>query len=160
MSKSSNTNEDKKKSKYNNRIAALAKYTAPNDPIPINGTTMPSSELSALYRAGLDTRTVLDDERQQAKVALTNRQAADAACRKVEKGIKAWVLSKFGDGSQAAIAFGVAPKTPTQPKTEVKAKAAEQAQATKKARGIIGSKKRKAIKAPAATAATTAATTK
>jgi hypothetical protein len=143
----SNVNEEKIVKKYNDRLTAFAKYTQPNDPIPLNGKTVPASEASAKYTSGLDTRKVLDDKRTQEAIALQNRRQADAACRAIEKAVKRWVLSKWGEGSEQAIAFGVQPKTPAKPTTKVKAEAVDQAKATKKARGILGKKARRAIKA-------------
>ena len=78
-----NTNEDKIEKKYKDRLTAIAKYTTPNDPILINGSTVAASGLAATYQKGLDTRQVLADKRGETKLALQSRQAADAACREI-----------------------------------------------------------------------------
>jgi hypothetical protein len=142
------------------RIKALPVY-ASSGPITVHGTSTPEAAAVAVYQASIDTRTKVTSLRGQLTAALAARRAADVAMTAMDAGVRDWVLSTFGPSSQAAVDFGYAKKAPVKPSVEVKAAAAKKAVATRDARGVVGSKKRKAVQAPTppATTATPAATT-
>ena len=144
---SARVTEDKMKSKCTARINAIETFTPSGQPITIDGKQYPATSVIALYQACLDQRTALAGFEAEAKIALTARRAADKAANAIEKGLRAWVVTTFGSASKAAIAFGFAPKEPVPPKAAVKAEAQVKAKATRAARGVIGTKKRKAVKA-------------
>ena len=143
----SHVNEDQNVSICTERLAALAKYTSPTDTVLVDGATYTQQEVVAAYQAPLDTRKAVTSARASTKGAIDKRKTADDERRKVDKGLKAWVVNTWGGKSPQAEEFGFATKTPAQPKAAVKAEAAAQAQRTKKARGILGRKARRAIKA-------------
>jgi hypothetical protein len=98
----------------------------------------------ATKSAKTDWHTTVQMERQ-----------VDAELRPLLKQLQQYVGARFGAGSPKMAEFGFPPAKPRKPKAQTKANAADKAKATRKARGIVGSKQRKLIKAP--TAATTAA---
>jgi hypothetical protein len=130
------------------RIAGLdALPTNPPD-ISYKGNKITVVQARGMYQSCLDTRKDLDAARAQEKSALAKRKAADAQRRAVDKTVLDWAANTYGPDSPQAKAIGYSAPSPTQPKTAVKAQAAAQAQATKKAHGVMGKKQRKAIKAP------------
>jgi len=84
----------------------------------------------------------------------TERQV-DAELRPLRKQLQQYVAARFGAGSAKMAEFGFTPVKARKPKAQTKANAAGKATATKKARGILGSKQRKLIKAPPAAATAT-----
>lgn len=141
--------------KCSQRITALATY-ATKGKISVHGTSVTEAEAQATYQACLDTRQQLTSLRGQVSAALAARKAADAAMASFDAGMRDWVAATYGPTSQAAVDFGFAKKTPAKPRVAEKAAAAAKAVATRNARGVTGSKKRKAITAPAQAATPTA----
>jgi hypothetical protein len=130
------------------RIAGLdALPTNPPD-ISFKGNKITVAQARGIYQSCLDTRKDLDSARAQEKSALVKRKSADAQRRAVDKTVLDWAANTYGPDSPQAKAIGYQAPNPKQPKTAVKAQAAAQAQVTKKAHGVLGTKQRKAIKAP------------
>jgi hypothetical protein len=144
------TNNDKNISICNERLAALAKFTSAADVVLVDGVSFTQPQVVAAYQSPLDARKAVTGARAAENVAVKKRQAADAERRKVDIGLRAFVVNKFGANSSEAQEFGFAKKPAKQPKVAAKAVAVEKAAATKKARGILGKKARRAIKAPPA----------
>jgi hypothetical protein len=140
------------------RIKALQAYPPSGVGVSINGTPYTGPQLVAIYQRCLDARGQIVSLRDQEKAAIAQRKLADADRKTVDKALLLWAAATFGEESPQAKAYGYQPRQPTPPKTAVKAQAAAQAQETKKARGIVGKKQRKAIQAPAAQPAPAAAT--
>jgi hypothetical protein len=86
----------------------------------------------------------------------TERQV-DAELRPLRKQLQQYVGARFGAGSPKMAEFGFVPAKPRKPKAQTKANAVDKAKATRKVRGIMGSKQRKLIKAPTAPTTTTTA---
>ncbi len=136
--------------KCTQRLQALGTY-ATKGKISVHGTPTTEQQAEAVYQACLDTRTQLTNLRGQVAAALAARNTADAAMKAFDVGLEAWVAATFGPTSQAAVDFGYAKKQPAKPTVAEKAAAAAKAVATRNARGVTGSKKRKAIQTPAPT---------
>jgi hypothetical protein len=150
----------------NQRLTALAKYVKPKTETSINGEPMKLSELIGVYQACLDTRTAVTTTRAQLQKVLSGRSSAEATRQAIDKGLKAWIVTKFGADSQEALEFGFAPQKVTTKSVETKRNAVLQSQATREARGTMGKREKEKIKgtvvdptAPADPATTAAAAT-
>jgi len=118
----------------------------------VHGTPATEPQAEAVYQACIDTRATLTNLRGQVAAALAARNTADAAMKTFDAGLESWVEATFGPTSQAAVDFGYAKKPVAKPTVAVKAAAVKKAQATVKARGVVGKKKRAAVEAaPAVT---------
>lgn len=152
---SKQTNNNGTVARCTQRKAATEQYVPGSGTITVRAQQYTQQQVEALYQACLDTRKDLVNLRGQVAAALTARKQADARMNAFDVGLREWVNLTYGPESQAAVDYGFAKKQPAKPTVEVKAKAVEQAKATREARGIIGPKKRKQIhaKAPATTVA-------
>lgn len=130
------------------RIAGLDSLPANPPDIPYKGDKITVAQARGIYQSCLDTRKGLDSVRAQEKSALAKRRSADAQRRGIDGTVLDWAANTYGPDSPQAKAIGYEAPNPTQPTTAVKAQAVAQAQATKKAHGVMGKKQRKAIKAP------------
>lgn len=130
------------------RIAGLDALPANPPDILYKGNKVTVVQARALYQACLDTRKDLDAARAQEKSALVKRRLSDAQRKGIDSTVLDWAANTYGPDSPQAKAIGYEAPNPTQPTTAVKAQAVAQAQATKKAHGIMGKKQRKAIQAP------------
>jgi hypothetical protein len=148
---SSTPSQVKVVAKCSQRITALGTY-ATKGKISVHGTSTTEQQAVAVYQACLDTRTTLTNLRGQVEVALAARNAADATMKAFDAGLESWVEATFGPTSQAAVDFGYAKKPVAKPTVAVKAAAVQKAQATVKARGVVGKKKRKEVTAAAPSA--------
>jgi hypothetical protein len=84
----------------------------------------------------------------------------DGEVRPLRKQLQQYVAARFGATSAKMAEFGFTPLKPRKPTTRTKAAAADKSLATRKARGTMGAKQRKRIKAqPAAANATSPTTT-
>src|SRR5262249_20854760 len=97
-------------------------------------------------QASIDTRKTLSTKRGEAKAALDAVGAADAERAPLDAGVGRWVKSQFGPYSLEARDFGLAEKTRAARSVADKARSADQALATRKARGTMGRKARAKIK--------------
>ncbi len=119
----------------------------------MHGTPATEPQAEAVYQKCLDTRATLTNLRGQVAAALAARIAADAAMKAFDAGLESWVEATFGPTSQAAMDFGYAKKPVAKLTVAEKAAAVKKAQATVKARGVVGKKKRAAVTAEAPAAA-------
>jgi hypothetical protein len=130
-----------------NRIAAIQKYlVAEKAEIPVNGTVLKPSALMKLYQKSLDTRAAVTAGQAAHKGAITARDAAEGDRLAADENLKAWVLGRYGAGSVEAGEFGFAPRKAPAVTAATRARAVLQNEATRKARGTIGKKKKLAIK--------------
>ena len=143
------------------RLDAIVLYLTGVGTITINGADHTAAQLTAVYQADIDTRSDLLKKRSDVTVAMKARAVATTTRRAADKWLRAWVINKFGADSKQALDFGFAPRTPRARKSADKAKAAEQAMATREARHTLGPVQKAKIKgtavaptAPAAPAAT------
>jgi hypothetical protein len=141
------------------RIKGIQAYAPTTGTISCSGTSYTSVQLVAIYQKCIDTRQALVGIRNQEAVAMTARDAADAARKAVEPGLIQWAVNTFGDESQQAKDLGYAPRNPTPPSAGVVAQAVTKAKATREARGTTGKKAKLAITGETATPVTAAPVT-
>jgi hypothetical protein len=126
------------------------------DPIVLDGTSHPQTELLAILQAALVAIAGVKSARTGLAQAVTSQKAAVAQAKGIRTGMKRYLQTKYGPQSPKLQEFGFTPartpKTPVQAKAAAKVKAA----ATRQARGTKGKKQKLAI--TGATATTTAAT--
>jgi hypothetical protein len=116
----------------------------------MDGVTHTVSEVIAILQAEIDTRSDLSTKRAAVKTALAARKNATAARIPVERGLAAWVVARFGAGSQEAHDFGYAPAVRHGPTIATKAQALAKSNATRVARGTRGSRQKADIHGEAA----------
>ena len=92
------------------------------------------------------TRAAVVTARAEYKATLAKRDAAEVRRRVVSAALRQWVLNRFGATSAEVHDFGYAPRKPSEPTAETKARAVRLNEATRRARGTIGRKKKLAIK--------------
>ena len=128
------------------RLQGIALYLSGVGTITINGVDHTAAQLTAMYQADIDTRSALVTKRSAVKVAMTARAVATTARRAADKGLRTWVINKFGVDSKQALDFGFTPRTPRTRKTADKAESAQQAMATREARHTMGPVQKAKIK--------------
>jgi len=146
------------------RLNALKEYAGNKGTIPMNGQDLKISDVLAIYQGCLDSRAALAKSRTQVKASLATKTSAEQARVDADVALGAWVITKFGAGSQQALDFGFTPRKQAERTVVSKAKAAAQGLATRAARHTMGKKQKKLIKgtviaptAPAAPATNTPA---
>ena len=129
------------------RLNALKEYVGNiKGTIPMNGDDLKVSDVIAIYQGCLDSRAALTKSRTQVKTALAAKTKAEMARVNADQALSAWVITKFGAGSQAALDFGFAPRKAATRTADSKATAAALAKATRGARHTMGKKQKKSIK--------------
>jgi hypothetical protein len=131
------------------RLNALKEYAGNGKnkgTIGMNGEDRKVSDVIAIYQGCLDSRAALAKSRTQVKTALAAKTNAEQARVAADQALSAWVITKFGAGSQEALDFGFAPRKKASLTSTDKAKAAAQAKATREARHTMGKKQKKSIK--------------
>jgi hypothetical protein len=126
------------------------------DPIVLDGTSHPRTELLAFIQATLDAIAGVKSARTALAQAVTSQKAAVAQAKAIRTGMKRYLQTKYGPQSPKLQEFGFTPART--PKTPVKTKAAAKVKsaATRQARGTKGKKQKLAITgAPAAATAVT-----
>ena len=130
----------------NTRLGAMKKLVSPSTQMVIDGVPMAPADVIKVFQQCLDTRVEVDSTFNEYEAALTDRRAADAKRRTIDKGLRTWVRTTYGAASKAANEFGYPPpKTPVKT-VAVKAQAVERNRATRKARNTMGSVQKEAVK--------------
>jgi hypothetical protein len=111
---------------------------------------MTPAQIKAVYQADIDAQKALDLARAQIAELVAKKKQTRAAARANRKLLKAYVIGTMG--VQAVVVLedlGIEPpKAPGRKKVESKARAIAQAKATRELRHTMGSREKKAIKAP------------
>ena len=128
------------------RINAIEAHVPPKAQIAIDGVVHKPSAVTALFQASIDMRSTLAALHAQVKVARAAVEAADAKRIAVERGLGPWVKGQFGVDSHQALAFGFGERPRAVRSLSDKARSAELALATRKARGTMSKKARAKIK--------------
>jgi hypothetical protein len=129
------------------RLNALKEHAGNNKgTIAMNGEDLKVSDVISIYQGCLDSRAALAKSRTQVKTDLATKASAEQARVDADKALSAWVVTKFGAGSQAALDFGFTPRKVAARTADSKAKAAALALATREARHTMGKKQKKSIK--------------
>jgi hypothetical protein len=128
------------------RLLALKKFVKTKTAMTVSGETMKLADLTAIYQAGIDTRTQLVPQRAAYKKALAARDSAEVARQATDKKLRAWVVNEFGPDSIEADEFGFLPAKVGEKSAATKATAVLQSKATRVARGTRGKRQKKGIK--------------
>jgi len=119
----------------------------PNGSFTLGGATYTTATLVQLFQSYGDAFAAVDAAHAQTKDAVLALRAAKAKMGPVILAYKRWLLSTFGTATQTLADFGVQPPKARTPRTsEQNAAAAAKRQATRKARGTVGKKKKLAVK--------------
>ena len=128
------------------RLNALKAYADVKAPIAINGKKHKASQVVAIYQSCLDSRAALATKRAETKAAMAVRSSAESARQQADRGVKAWVVNEFGEGSQQALDFGFPPPKKATRTVESKVNAVALGKATRAARHTMGKKQKSLIK--------------
>jgi hypothetical protein len=128
----------------NRRIKAL-KALSPAISIVIAGKTFTVAQAVAFYQQVLDDLDAITNVRAQETKALDESRVSKKACRDFDKGLKSWAHTQFAANDPAANGFDILPKAPTVPTVDEKALAVAKRDATRKARGTMGSREKSKI---------------
>jgi hypothetical protein len=126
-----------------------------NQQLLINGVKMTVAQFLAPLQEHVTQAQVLNQKRGDIKGIVASQRQLVASNRKQMQGFKAFIASTFGTSSSLYITLKLA-RAPQSVTAAVKAEATVKRNATRKARGIVGKKQRKAIHATPAAAATKA----
>jgi hypothetical protein len=159
LGKEVNTMSNQVNKQYERDLKILAgtdKYLVGVQTLVLNGQSFSVAQVRAAVQARVNATTDAEASKAQTRVKLNARKSASATARPIVAGLEAYVALSYGKRSQAMTDFGFS--IPKQPKksAEEKALAAQRAAATRKARGTMGAKQRKAVKGtvPATTPST------
>ena len=132
------------------RVQALIAGTKkhfPTTSITLGNATYTAATLVEIFQNLADAIASTDAAHASTQDAVTALRAARAKAGPVLLDYKRWLLTTFGTAAQTLADFGVQPSKARTPQTsEQKAAAAVKRNATRAARGTMGSKKKLAIK--------------
>jgi hypothetical protein len=131
-------------------MEGIDKHFSSTSTLPLGGTAMTPAQVKAIYQADIDAQNALDAARSQVKELVTKKKQTRAAARANRKLLKAYVVGTLG--AQAVVVLedlGIQPpKPPGRKKVQAKAQAIAQSKATRALRHTMGSRQKRAIKAP------------
>jgi len=129
-------------------IAGMKKrYPNGSATIKVGGVDVTVDNAIANVQAIVDNRGAVTAARAAAKVTVANENAKMPPLIAFMNALVAFVRAAFGNDATALADFDLEPRRAPKPKTaEEKAVAAAKRQATREARGEVGTKKRKTIK--------------
>jgi hypothetical protein len=124
--------------------------------IKLAGVTFTPSDLVKLLQSLVSALDAADAQKAKLHEAVTAVEDQSAKARPVLAALEKFVGSQFPSDSSVLADFGIAPPKVPVVKVATKASAVEKAAATRKSRGTMGSRQRKAkgkvpVTAPAAT---------
>jgi hypothetical protein len=122
------------------RYGASAKLT-------LAAGTFTVKDLGQLFQELVDAHQAVVDARVNVRSASKARSAKTVQGRAILKSVKSYLLAVYGDPKDLAT-FGLQPrKAPTPPGVKAKAEALDRREATRKARGTMGKRAKKQIRA-------------
>jgi hypothetical protein len=130
----------------NQRLEGVDKYVKPKTGIVIRGKPIKGADVRAAYQAVVDGHSEVESKRAALADALARRESAEEARLEMDRGLQAWVMVTYGIPSPEATELGFVPRKVGTKTAETKHLATLQADATRKARGTIGKKKKQEIK--------------
>jgi hypothetical protein len=110
----------------------------------INGVKMTIAQFLAPLQQHITQQQLINSKRAELKTLVAGQKGLVASNRSQVEGLKAFVASAFGTASTVYITLGFARAT-TRVSSTKKAAASVKSTETRKARGIMGKKQRKAI---------------
>jgi hypothetical protein len=141
------------------RIAGVQKHCMSQTSILVAGTAYAPTAVIQVYQADLSARQAVSSAKAAYAAALAKAKAAEDAATTFDASFKMCIEGAYA-GQPAVLAdFGITLPKRRSPSATVKAAAADKAQITRKARGIMGARQRAQIPPatlPASSSATTA----
>jgi hypothetical protein len=150
-----NTNNATVIARSNQRITALQKHLGAKDTVFIQGKTVNTAALVAVFQSAIDTRGEVVSTQGEYKAALAARETAETARAITDDALKEYVLQRFGANSAEAHDFGYSARKVGEKSPATKARAALLNQATRDARHTMGKKQRLGVKGTLPPTATT-----
>jgi hypothetical protein len=133
--------------------AGMKKHYAETDTVGFGKPPATVAQVLALIQAGGDATLAADVAHGAWRNALEAARQKRAETERTVRDVVAWLQGVHGDDAAALTDFGLAPKKARRPLTvEEKQAAAVKRAATRKARGVMGSRQRKKVVAPPAPA--------
>jgi hypothetical protein len=116
-------------------ILGIGKHFAKVKTVSLAGTSYTPATLKALLQAEIDANNALEGSRAQYKEEVASARTTRAKAAAARKGLRAYILGNYGAGAAQMLAdFGMVPPKPMGRRSvQVKAQAATQAAATRKA---------------------------
>ncbi len=128
-------------------IAGTQKHFGNVPNITFSGATYTPQALVQLLQSLADAVTGADAARVQAKDAVLAQRAKKAVVLPVIEEYQTYLVALYGKAAETLADFGLAPRKARKPLTaEQQALANERKDATRKARGTLGSRQKKGIK--------------
>jgi hypothetical protein len=135
-------------------IAGAAKHFPPTTTFTLAAATVTLPQLTQACQNDIDMSDAADQARAAWLTSVQAQRDTNDTTDPMLRAFKAYVLSLYGDAQNAASTladFGYTPRKPRSKNVAVKALAADKGRATRKARGTMGDKQKKAIKGTVAT---------
>jgi hypothetical protein len=146
-------NKAKKINRNRQMIAGVQKHYGPNDTILVDGVATKQTDVVATLQAPITASDATSAAEAAFHAAVAQEVAANATADTTFQGLKAYFLSINAKTPGVLADYGVEPVVKQVPTAAVKAAAATKRAETVAARGVVGKRKRAAIKAPAPSAA-------
>jgi hypothetical protein len=121
--------------------------------LPLAGTTYTMTALEQLIQSRIDAANAVVNERANWLHASATYKALNAQVTQVVRALRQYALNAFGQNSPTLADFGFTPPKKVTLTPEQKAARTAKALATRKARGTLGKKQKKAIEGTGPTTA-------
>jgi hypothetical protein len=142
-------NKASKSNRNRQMIAGVQKHYGPNDTVLVDGVPTKQTEVVAKLQAPITASDATATAEAAFHTAVANEDAATTAADTTYQGLKSYFLSIYATTSEVLADYGVSIVVPKPPSAATKAAAAAKRKATLAARGVVGTRKRAAITAPA-----------
>ena len=126
-------------------IAGIKQDLQQMSSFPLGGATFTPTSLVAFIQSRIDAASAVATTKANWLSAVKTYEAINAQATVVVRELKAMVIATYGSGSQKLADFGFTAVTRTPLTPAQKVERAAKALATRKARGTLGSKQKKAI---------------
>ena len=128
-------------------LAGVEKRLMARPTFTVGGKAVKPADITSAIQSRLDARTAVLPAEAAFHKAVADAHAVLTGSHQFMVDLRDALHVEFARDAVALGDFGLKPRTRRAPKVKVKAAAADQAQATRKARGTKGSRQREAIKA-------------
>jgi hypothetical protein len=157
MSNNSKPNRQSVQARDKQFISGITKRLSNVQSLAIAGTTYTPAQLTQLFQSQIDNADAVAQAKAKYQDALKAYRDQAKQLVSVVSGFRGQIRNIFGDASEPLADFGMNPRKVTKPNLDTKTAAVVKNKATRKARGTMGSKKRRSIKGtvPATTTAST-----
>jgi hypothetical protein len=142
--------ELEKTSRYLRRVDGIQKNLGKVAAVMLDGRSYAPSAIAAIYSDWLAKAQAVQSAKNAWLVAVGKRDKAEKALLPLDAAFKRFLLSYYGLASATLVDYGVDAPRVGKKSAMVKRLAAEKARATRAARGTMGKRQKKAVKAPAA----------